>query len=108
MYYQLTKCMILGQNYAIGGRNTNREVNDGDWRWVKNGSLSKMSYFAFGPRQPTGSKASCMWVYSEYKYEFIDTVCSNIDFDYMVAQIYSGYHPLNIFDHKLGLSHNGI
>lgn len=70
-----------GQNYAIGGRNINREVNDGDWRWVKNGSLTKMSYFAFGPRQPTGSKASpenCMWVYSEFKYEFIDTVCSNV------------------------------
>lgn len=81
MYYQLTKCMILGQNYAIGGRNINREVNDGDWRWVKNGSLTKMSYFACGPRQPTGSKASpenCMWVYSEFKYEFIDNVCSNV------------------------------
>lgn len=37
-----------------------------------------------------------------------DIFVKNIDFDYMVAQIYSGYHPLNIFDHKLGLSHNGI
>lgn len=116
MYYQLTKCMILGQNYAIGGRNTNREVNDGDWRWVKNGSLSKMSYFAFGPRQPTGSKASwCGSILNTNMSSLIrsavmlrDIFVKNIDFDYMVAQIYSGYHPLNIFDHKLGLSHNGI
>lgn len=52
LYYQFTKCMILGQNFAIGGRNINREVDGGDWRWVKNGSFSKMSYFAFGPKQP--------------------------------------------------------
>lgn len=36
-----------------------------------------------------------------------DIFVKNDDFD-LVAQMYSGYHPLNIFDHKLELSHNGI
>lgn len=70
-----------GQNYAIGGRNINREIHGGDWRWVKNGTFSKMSYFAFAQDQPNGTKASpqnCMWLYSEFKYEFIDTICSNL------------------------------
>lgn len=42
--------MILGQNYVIGGCNINCEVNDGDWRWVKNGFLMKMFYFVCGLR----------------------------------------------------------
>lgn len=70
---------IIGRSYWIGGRNINREIQGGDWRWVKNGNFSKMSYFAFGPGQPTGTKGSpqnCMWLYSPYHYQFTDDSCT--------------------------------
>lgn len=72
--------IFLGRNYWIGGRNINREIQGGDWRWVKNGTFSKMSYFAFGPGQPSGSKGTpenCLWLYPAYNYQFIDDICTS-------------------------------
>nr|XP_034309523.1 uncharacterized protein LOC105326448 isoform X2 [Crassostrea gigas] len=68
-----------GRSYWIGGRNINREIQGGDWRWVKNGTFSKMSYYAFGPGQPSGSKGTpenCLWLYPTYHYQFIDDICT--------------------------------
>ncbi|XP_071148625.1 C-type lectin domain family 6 member A-like [Mytilus edulis] len=43
--------------FHIGGRNINRHISGGDWRWIWNGKMTKMNYFAFGPRRPSGSFA---------------------------------------------------
>lgn len=69
-----------GRSYFIGGRNINREIQGGDWRWVKNGNFSKMSYFAFGPGQPDGTKGNpqnCLWLYPTFQYQFIDDYCTS-------------------------------
>lgn len=51
---------------------------EGDWRLVKNGTFTKMSYFAFGPTEPTVSKSEkCCWLYAGYNYNFIDVSCSS-------------------------------
>lgn len=51
---------------------------EGDWRWVKNGTFTKMSYFAFGPTEPTVSKSQkCLWLYAGYNYNAIDVSCSS-------------------------------
>ncbi|XP_048736790.2 perlucin-like protein [Ostrea edulis] len=70
-----------GQNYAIGGRDFNREKKGSDWRWVGYDRVSRMSYFAFGPSEPNGTKGSpelCLWLYAGYKYQFIDVACTSV------------------------------
>ncbi|XP_048736793.2 perlucin-like protein [Ostrea edulis] len=73
--------MKNGQHYSIGGRDFNRQVKEGNWRWVKASGNSKMSYFAFGPTEPGSRKRYpqlCMWLYAGYKYQFIDVDCTSV------------------------------
>lgn len=72
--------IFSSRGYFIGGRNINREIQGGDWRWVKNGNFSKMSYFAFGPGQPDGTRGNpqnCLWLYPTFQYQFIDDYCTS-------------------------------
>lgn len=46
-----------GRFFHIGGRNINRHISGGDWRWIWNGKMIKMNYYSFGPGQPNGSYA---------------------------------------------------
>ncbi|XP_048738363.1 perlucin-like protein [Ostrea edulis] len=80
MRYKLAG-MKNGQHYSIGGRDFNRQVNGGGWRWVNASRNSKMSYFAFGPGEPGGTKESpqlCLWLYAKYQYQFVDVGCTSV------------------------------
>ncbi|XP_063411551.1 uncharacterized protein LOC134694469 [Mytilus trossulus] len=57
MKYELKK-INTGQHYYIGGRNVNRYKSGGDWRWIKHGKMTKMTYFAFDSSEPNGSFSS--------------------------------------------------
>ncbi|VDI08190.1 Hypothetical predicted protein, partial [Mytilus galloprovincialis] len=62
-----------GLHFHVGGRNINRYVPGGDWRWIKNGKMNKMTYKAFGSGQPDGTNASpqdCMFFYAGERYAF--------------------------------------
>nr|XP_034301087.1 perlucin-like protein isoform X3 [Crassostrea gigas] len=54
MKHKLKK-MNSGLHFFVGGRNINKRKPGGDWRWIKNGAMTKMSYFAFGKGEPSGS-----------------------------------------------------
>ncbi|XP_071150721.1 C-type lectin domain family 4 member G-like [Mytilus edulis] len=54
MKYEL-HYMNTGSSFFIGGRNINRHISGGDWRWIKHGKMTKMTYFAFDAVQPNGS-----------------------------------------------------
>ncbi|XP_062598659.1 perlucin-like protein [Saccostrea cucullata] len=80
MRYKLAG-MKNGQHYAIGGRDMNRGIKGGDWRWVRNGRVTRMSYFAFSPGEPSGTKASpelCLWLLSNHQYQFADVPCNSV------------------------------
>lgn len=73
--------LLKGQNYAIGGRDFNREKKGGDWRWVRYDRVSKMSFFAFAPSEPSSSKTYpqlCLWLHASYKYQFFDQYCTSV------------------------------
>ncbi|XP_052719668.1 uncharacterized protein LOC128191577 [Crassostrea angulata] len=46
--------MNSGLHFFVGGRNINRRQPGGDWRWIKNAAMTKMTYFAFGGGEPDG------------------------------------------------------
>ncbi|XP_052103386.1 C-type lectin domain family 4 member E-like [Mytilus californianus] len=67
-----------GIHYYVGGRNINRYLPNGDWRWIKNGKVTKMTYFAFAEGQPSGTakdEQDCMFLYANNKYQFYDIEC---------------------------------
>ncbi|CAG2258009.1 unnamed protein product [Mytilus edulis] len=69
-----------GKHYYVGGRNINRYIPGGDWRWIKNGQMTKMTYYAFGGGEPNGSNASpqdCMFFYAAERYIFHNVFCDN-------------------------------
>ncbi|XP_052681348.1 perlucin-like protein [Crassostrea angulata] len=67
-----------GHHYSIGGR----EIQDGDWRWVKDGdSFMKMSHYVFGPTEPNGSKSrpeKCTALYTSVRYYVVDLSCNSV------------------------------
>ncbi|XP_063411353.1 uncharacterized protein LOC134694279 [Mytilus trossulus] len=72
--------MKTGINFNVGGRNINRYIPGGDWRWIQNGKMIKMKYKAFGTNQPDGSNASpqdCMLFYVGERYILHDTFCDH-------------------------------
>ncbi|XP_052074812.1 C-type lectin domain family 4 member M-like [Mytilus californianus] len=69
-----------GLHYYVGGRNINRYVTGGDWRWIKNELMTKMTYYAFGDGEPNGSIASpqdCMYFYALNIYHFYNVMCDS-------------------------------
>ena len=65
-------------NFHVGGRNINRYKPGGDWRWIKNGRMFKMTYYAFGAGEPNGSNGSpedCMVFYLKDHYQFHNVFC---------------------------------
>ena len=71
---------LSGQSFLVGGRNINRRKPGGDWRWIKNGKMTKMTYFAFGPGQPDGTDRSpqdCIAFYAPDRYMLHDYPCDH-------------------------------
>ncbi|CAG2252238.1 unnamed protein product [Mytilus edulis] len=69
-----------GISYFVGGRNVNRYLSSGDWRWIKHGNATKMTYFAFAPGQPSWSAEKgedCMFFYANDRYNFYNVMCDN-------------------------------
>ncbi|VDI08189.1 Hypothetical predicted protein, partial [Mytilus galloprovincialis] len=54
--------MKTGINFNVEGRNINRYIPGGDWRWIQNGKMIKMKYKAFGKNQTDGSNAACCFM----------------------------------------------
>lgn len=76
--YKLTE-MKAGSVYSIGARDFKPGFKSGDWRWVKRGNNTKLSYTVFGPHEPNGSKARpeyCMILFSGTHFAFADYPCS--------------------------------
>ncbi|XP_052081166.1 perlucin-like protein [Mytilus californianus] len=72
--------MNTGVHYFVGGRNINRYLQSGDWRWIKNGNATQMTYFAFGNGQPGGTaldEQDCMLFYANDRYKFYDVSCDH-------------------------------
>ncbi|CAC5391232.1 unnamed protein product [Mytilus coruscus] len=70
----------IGYHYYVGGRNIDRYLPNGDWRWIKNGKVTKMTYFAFAEGQPSGTakdEQDCMFFYANNRYQFYDIECDN-------------------------------
>nr|XP_022322048.1 uncharacterized protein LOC111123779 isoform X1 [Crassostrea virginica] len=79
-FKNLVKNMKTGLSFYVGGRNINRRKPGGDWRWIKNGKMSKMTYFAFGATQPDGNDKypqDCMFFYAPDRYKLHDVFCDN-------------------------------
>ncbi|VDI64403.1 Hypothetical predicted protein [Mytilus galloprovincialis] len=77
--YELQQ-MKTGLHFFIGGRNINRYVPGGDWRWIQKGKMNKMTYKAFGTRQPDGSNTlpqDCIMFYSRERYILHDVPCDH-------------------------------
>ncbi|XP_048775102.2 uncharacterized protein LOC125679709 [Ostrea edulis] len=78
---KILKKMNTGLHFYVGGRNINRrKPGGGDWRWIRNGKMMKMTYHAFGAGQPDGSDSSpqdCMFFYAGERYTFHDVYCDN-------------------------------
>ncbi|CAC5417685.1 CLEC4E [Mytilus coruscus] len=69
-----------GFHYYVGGRNINRFIPDGDWRWIKNGEMTKFTYYAFDDGQPNGNNKineDCMFFYAPTRYKFHDVPCDD-------------------------------
>lgn len=70
-----------GVHYYVGGRNVNRYLPNGDWRWIQHGKATKMTYVAFafrqGPGGTTDSEKDCMFFYARDRYKFHDHGCDN-------------------------------
>jgi hypothetical protein len=72
--------LITGLHFYVGGRNINRRKSGGDWRWIRNGKMTKMTYHAFGAGQPDGSDRApqdCMFFFAGERYTFHDVYCDN-------------------------------
>ncbi|CAG2237665.1 unnamed protein product [Mytilus edulis] len=73
--------MNSGIHYYVGGRNINRYMPGGDWRWIKkNGDAIKMTYFAFDDGEPNGTLSvpqDCMCFYATRRYTFQAVWCEN-------------------------------
>ncbi|XP_062609351.1 C-type lectin domain family 4 member M-like [Saccostrea cucullata] len=72
--------MKSGLHFYVGGRNINRRKPGGDWRWIRNGEMKEMTYFAFGSSQPDGSDSApqdCMFFYAAERYIFHDVFCDH-------------------------------
>ncbi|CAC5414677.1 ATG4 [Mytilus coruscus] len=50
-------CCATCSSFFIGGRNVSRYISGGDWRWIKQGKMTKMEYFDFDSNEPNGSFA---------------------------------------------------
>eukprot|EP00105_Crassostrea_gigas_P037868 XP_019922016.1 PREDICTED: perlucin-like protein isoform X2 [Crassostrea gigas] len=80
--FMILRSWIAGLNsghlYSIGGR----EIQDGDWRWMKDGdSFMKMSHFVFGPSEPNGSKSrpeKCTALHIAMQYYVVDLSCNSV------------------------------
>nr|XP_034301077.1 uncharacterized protein LOC105339115 [Crassostrea gigas] len=73
--------MRTGVSYFVGGRNINRRKPGGDWRWIKQGTMTNMTYFAFGSGEPNGTEQSpqdCLMFYAGDGYKFHDAKCSGM------------------------------
>ncbi|XP_063412594.1 C-type lectin domain family 4 member E-like [Mytilus trossulus] len=69
-----------GNSYYVGGRNINRYLPNGDWRWIKHGKATPMTYFAFQEGQPSGTakdEQDCMFFYANDRYQFYDIHCDH-------------------------------
>ena len=76
--------ILIGLHFIVGGRNINRYKPGGDWRWIKRGNMTKMTYFAFGRNQPDGTNAApqdCMFFYSGDHDQLHDVSCHDISFN---------------------------
>lgn len=83
---QKLKRMNSGLHFFVGGRNINRRKPGGDWRWIKNGTMTKMSYFAFGNGEPNGSDSKtedCMFFFAAEYYRFHNVYCDNYNGGYI-------------------------
>jgi hypothetical protein len=72
--------LITGLHFYVDGRNINRRKPGGDWRWIRNGKMIKMTYHAFGAGQPDGSDRApqdCMFFFAGERYTFHDVCCDN-------------------------------
>lgn len=58
----------------MGGRNINRRKPGGDWRWIKQGTMTKMKHFAFGEGTEQ-SPQDYMRFYVGDGYKFLNTKC---------------------------------
>ncbi|XP_061164729.1 uncharacterized protein LOC133173725 [Saccostrea echinata] len=77
---KLLKKMNTRIHFYVGGRNINRRKPGGDWRWIKHGQMTKMTYHAFGAGEPNGSDRSpqdCMFFYAGERYTFHNVFCDN-------------------------------
>lgn len=75
-----------GLHFFVGGRNINRRKPGGDLRWIKNGTRTKMTYFAFGNNQPDVSDSQpqdCMFFSALEHYRFHDVYCDNYNGGYI-------------------------
>nr|XP_034301058.1 perlucin-like protein [Crassostrea gigas] len=83
---QKLKKMNSGLHFFVGGRNINRRKAGGDWRWIKNGTMIKMSYFAFGNGEPNGIDSNtqdCMFFFAGEHYRFHSVFCDNYNGGYI-------------------------
>ncbi|XP_061164564.1 uncharacterized protein LOC133173596 [Saccostrea echinata] len=77
---KILKKMNTGTSFYVGGRNINRRKPGGDWRWIKHGQMTKMTYHAFGIGQPNGSDKApqdCMYFDVGERYTFHDVFCDS-------------------------------
>ncbi|XP_063412145.1 macrophage mannose receptor 1-like [Mytilus trossulus] len=77
MKYELKK-MNSGSSFFIGGRNVNRYISGGDWRWIKQGKMTKMAYFDFDSNEPNGSLAlpqDCVLLNAGSRYNLRSDTC---------------------------------
>ena len=77
---------LSGLSFYVGGRNINRRKPGGDWRWIKNGKMTKMTYFAFGGGEPDGSDRSpqdCMVFFALDRYQLHNFPCENYFLGYI-------------------------
>ncbi|VDI46144.1 Hypothetical predicted protein [Mytilus galloprovincialis] len=77
--YELQQ-MHKGKSFFVGGRNINRYVPGGDWRWIRNGKMTKMTYKAFASGRPNGSHSTekdCMIFYAPVGHSIYDDTCNH-------------------------------
>nr|XP_022322050.1 uncharacterized protein LOC111123780 [Crassostrea virginica] len=71
--------MKTGLSFFVGGRNINRRKPGGDWRWIKNGKMNKMTHFTlFAAGEPNGgdnSPEDCLAFYAPDRYKLHSNTC---------------------------------